>query len=266
MQVSNGDETSNRLTLRRHNLIYGAPASGKSTLAYAVETATYTQETSRRFTSGYGSAHIRPIQPDDLREANFWLKHFQTPFRLKGPWHPVRVHTGERKPPSGLGSATTKAIGLISAALYERPGTIVYLDRPDAGLHPSQHGAIADLMVYYGMTRDLAWVIETDAEMLMHRLSSRIALGELDPGECQALETHGPGPDEKSHYVEIIRFDADGEPSSAPHAEESPVFDEIMGRAPTLLDDRSLPETMIRSLPDKTRQRIADRRAERIRQ
>ena len=262
MKVENGDDAAGRLTLRRHNLIYGAPASGKSTLAYSVETATYTQNTARRFTSGYGSAHIRPIQPEDIGEANFWLERFQTPFRLEGPWHPVRVHTGERTPPSGLGSATTKTLGLLSAALYERPGAIVYLDRPDAGLNPTQHGAIVDLMVYYGMKRDLAWVIETDAEMLIYRLSSRIALGELDPGECQVLETHGPGPNEKDYRLDVMRFDTDGELSSAPNAGESLVYNELMGRAPALLDDRTLPETMIQSLPAKARQHIADKRDE----
>lgn len=81
----------------------------------------------------------------------------------------------------GIQSVLPVAALLLAVASRRRQTQLVVVEEPEEHLHPSAHGAVADLLI--GCSAEAQTIVETHSEHLLLRLRRRIAEGYVAPSD-----------------------------------------------------------------------------------
>ncbi len=135
----------------------------------------------------------------DVDRANF-------AFRLVASEHGTTVNLAS----SGRGTQSALSVATIlnGLALHRDQADLVIVEEPEAHLHPSAHGALADLILT--CSRSCPVVVETHSENFVLRLRRRIAERSVAPADVALYYV------EADHSLSTIEIDATGGTSRWP--------------------------------------------------
>ena len=247
------------ITLRQHNLLYGDPLAGKTTLAYAA--------LSSARAAGLPASELSldsavPNIPDEHAEQmNYWLAHIGLPYRCEDGHlvHIVSERVPLLEPRTGLG----RLIILLVDAMSAPEESTLHIDRPGERLHETYLHRLADFFIYQSEARSLSWIIETESDALKDAYEVRIERGELDPDALEFIYLSEEG------FV-FAQSPSDGATEDewpGPSGQDfrfSSLFEEHDASVlSSLWNDMDMPEAMKRELPDERQRAMAQSRSER---
>ena len=260
MKISEANASIEKIT-NPITLIYGDAGAGKSRLAdIAIEAAV-----SLSAASISGSAPAGKPSGEYTDEFNSWLSRFDVPYHMDSGGA-VR----HQSDPTSLiitGGAIDNMVSLTRHAMHLR-GTTAFLDRPEATIAPRYQAVIADLLIYYHLSANVRWIVETDSELIIRRIAARIRRGELNAEDLSVLYVSAsPFEDMNDSFVERVEYDSTGDQISEwPRGDFDTAFSDLIGKAPMLLDDRVMSRPMIEKLPPAVQSRIAEKHAARLKE
>lgn len=96
----------------------------------------------------------------------------------------VTTSTGKRVGLSDAGEELPKVLPAIVALMVASPNQIVYLEHPDAGLHPHTAAVLTDVMVH-SAARGSVLIVESKSEIILLGVQKAVASGVLSPQEVK---------------------------------------------------------------------------------
>lgn len=157
----------------------------------------------------------------------------------------VRVRTGKSSPEVRLGDVgfgVSQVLPALVQAFHARPGTTVWMEQPEAHLHPRVQAALADAFLCAvrgsenGSPRNIQLVVESHSEAFLMRLQRRIAEGEVAAREVAVYFVR---PTASGADLEALRLDAYGEIENWPEDFFGDDMLEIMARTQAALRRRT---------------------------
>lgn len=98
---------------------------------------------------------------------------------------------------------------LLGVATGQLGAQLVIVEEPEAHLHPSAHGALADLAIHAASRAQV--LVETHSENFILRVRRRVAEGRLGPDKLRLIYVDG------GHLVSEVALDAAGGTDNWPH-------------------------------------------------
>jgi hypothetical protein len=132
------------------------------------------------------------------------------------------------------GFGVSHVLPAVVQAFYAPPHSTVWLDQPEAHLHPRAQAELADAFIgavqahENGKPRNVQIVVESHSEHFLLRLQRRVAEGLLNPDDVAILFVHDG---KKGAQIEEIRIDAFGELDNWPDGLFGDDLGEIATRA-----------------------------------
>lgn len=112
-----------------------------------------------------------------------------------------------------VGFGVSQVLPVLILCYYVPEGSILILEQPEAHLHPKVQAKLADVLIDVVKKRKLQIILESHSEHLLHRLTRRIAEGEISADDtalyfCQI--------NEGTSEIEQLRLDEYGNASNWP--------------------------------------------------
>lgn len=79
-----------------------------------------------------------------------------------------------------VGSGVSQTLPVLVALLVAEPGQLVYLEQPEIHLHPRAQATLAEILAD-AANRGVRVVVETHSDLLLRRIQSLVAEGEIPP-------------------------------------------------------------------------------------
>ena len=112
-----------------------------------------------------------------------------------------------------VGFGVSQILPVLILCYYVPRGSILILEQPEAHLHPNVQSRLADVLIDVVKNRNIQIILESHSEHLLHRLTRRIAEGEISADDtalyaCQI--------NDGTSEIEPLKMDAYGNVSNWP--------------------------------------------------
>ena len=82
-----------------------------------------------------------------------------------------------------IGFGVSQVLPVLTLCYYVPKGSILILEQPEAHLHPKAQSELADVLIDVVKNRNIQIILESHSEHLLHRLTRRIAEGEISAND-----------------------------------------------------------------------------------
>ena len=112
-----------------------------------------------------------------------------------------------------VGFGVSQIIPVLILCYYVPEGSILILEQPEAHLHPKVQSDLADVLIDVVKNRKLQIILESHSEHLLHRLTRRIAEGDIS---ADAMALYACQINEGTSEIEPLKMDEYGNVSNWP--------------------------------------------------
>ena len=157
---------------------------------------------------------------------NSWLDEFEIPYtltvlpmgepELTGE-HITVVLTDKRNETqvtvADVGFGISQFLPVIIEGIASKEESIICVEEPETNLHPRLQANISDLMIdtigdEHGKRK--RWIVETHSELLVRRIQTRIAQGDISPSDISVLYVDPDCDDYEGSAIRQLRLGEDG--------------------------------------------------------
>ena len=178
----------------------------------------------------YRNNHIRI-------EVNNWFKRFRIPYELAvvemseaplaGEHIAIALYLLDREGKriqnknsedvavtlADVGYGINQLLPIIVEGIASQPNSTLCVEQPEIHLHPRLQANIADLMIDTiadepGKRKQ--WIVETHSELLVRRIQTRIAQGDISPSDVSVLYVNPDDEDYEGSAIKQLRLDENG--------------------------------------------------------
>ncbi len=112
-----------------------------------------------------------------------------------------------------VGFGVSQVFPVLVDCYYAREGSILILEQPEAHLHPKVQSELADVLIDVVKNRNIQIILESHSEHLLHRLTRRIAEGEIS---ADAMALYSCQINDGTSQIEPLKMDEYGNVSNWP--------------------------------------------------
>ena len=164
---------------------------------------------------------------EEVRDAvNLWFEQFDVPYELdviklgedalSGEYITIALtdkRTGTQVTLADVGYGINQILPVIIEGIASQEGAILCVEQPEIHLHPRLQANIADLMIDTiadepGKRKQ--WIVETHSELLIRRIRTRIAQGDISPSDVSVLYVDPDDEDCEGSSIKQLRLDENG--------------------------------------------------------
>ena len=113
-----------------------------------------------------------------------------------------------------VGYGINQILPIIIEGIASQEGSIVCVEQPEIHIHPRLQAHVADLMIDTIDDKDgkrKQWIVETHSELLVRRIQTRIAQGDISPSDvCVLYVDPNDDDDYKGSAIKELRLDETG--------------------------------------------------------
>ena len=175
---------------------------------------------------GEFSANVLFRDSTARKAVNDWFEQFKIPYELNvEKWGKASV-TGEhitiflndkwtdtQVTLADVGYGVNQLLPVIIEGIASQEGSIICVEQPELHLHPSLQANVADLMIDTIDENDdkrKQWIVETHSELLVRRIQTRIAQGDVSPSDVSILYVDPEDDDFEGSAIKQLRLDDTG--------------------------------------------------------
>ena len=174
-----------------------------------------------------GSLVGTTMQWNVKQDVNRWFDTFEIPYQLE------IMHLGDADDLAGeyitialrdsrtdtwvtladVGYGINQILPVIIEGIASHKGSIICVEQPEIHLHPRLQANIADLMIdTIADKREVnkQWIVETHSELLVRRIQTRIAQGDISPSDVSVLYVDPDDDDCEGSAIKQLRLDDNG--------------------------------------------------------
>ena len=112
-----------------------------------------------------------------------------------------------------VGFGVSQVLPVLILCYYVPKGSILVLEQPEAHLHPKVQSDLADVLIDVVKKRNLQIILESHSEHLLHRLTRRIAEGEISAND---MALYACQINDATSEIEPLKMDEYGNVSNWP--------------------------------------------------
>ena len=112
-----------------------------------------------------------------------------------------------------VGFGVSQVLPVLILCYYVPEGSILILEQPEAHLHPKVQSELADVLIDVVTNRSIQIILESHSEHLLHRLTRRIAEGEISADD---MALYACQINEGTSQIEPLKMDEYGNVSNWP--------------------------------------------------
>ena len=160
------------------------------------------------------------------QEVNRWFELFEIPYELDvlrfgetslaGEYITIALNDKRTKTQvtlADVGYGINQLLPIIIEGIASHKGSILCVEQPEIHLHPRLQANIADLMIDTIADKregNKQWIVETHSELLVRRIQTRIAQGDISPSDVSVLYVDPDDDDCEGSSIKQLRLDDNG--------------------------------------------------------
>ena len=170
--------------------------------------------------------HRAQFLGDVLNDVNLWFEQFDIPYELDviklgepslaGEYITIALtdkRTDTQVTLADVGYGINQILPVIIEGVASQESSILCVEQPEIHLHPRLQANIADLMIDTiadepGKRKQ--WIVETHSELLIRRIRTRIAQGDIAPSDVSVLYVDPDDEDCEGSAIKQLRLDENG--------------------------------------------------------
>lgn len=208
-----------------HSINYSGPMRSEPQRVYQLPSRTDSL-TGVTGIQGEFTASVLHNNPSIVKQVNKLFEQFEIPYTLRidllsgatlaAEYVAIALKDKRTKTQvtlADVGYGISCILPVIVEGLASREGSIIWGEQPETHIHPRLQAHVADLMIDTiadepGKRKQ--WIVETHSELLIRRIRTRIAQGDISPSDVSVLYVNPDDDDCEGSAIKPLRLDENG--------------------------------------------------------